>query len=76
MAITTSSRNESVRSRTVALTPMNLYLERVKSVTNGVRANLEEYPYTPFQLGGLSGQQQALNAVATINIIDFKVSSE
>ena len=76
MISTATNQNESITNRIVPLTPMNLFCERLASVTNNLRAQASGYTFTPFQLGGIQGQQQALNAVATISIINFKVSGQ
>lgn len=74
MAITTVSNNESVRSRTIPVTALNLYIERIKAVTDSLRSQTSGYAYTPFQLGGLIGQQQALDTNVVVSVVDFKVS--
>lgn len=73
---TSNSRNESIRSQVIPMTPLNLYLQRVGSVSNKLRAESAGYNFLPFQLGGLLGQQQALTANVAVTVIDFKVSGE
>lgn len=74
MAIQTTSTNESINTRTTALTPLNLYLERVRAISDKIRCENLGYNYTPFQVGGLIGQQQALRLNVAVSIVDFKVS--
>lgn len=72
----TTAPNERVTSKTVAMTPLNLYLQRIGSVSNKLRAESTGYSFIPFQLGGLEGQRHALSANVSVTIIDFKVSGE
>jgi hypothetical protein len=69
------SRN-SVIPKIIALTPMNLYLERVKGVSEKLRAGAEDLDYIPLQFGGIKGQQESLQAASTIKVIDFKVIND
>lgn len=74
MAIQTTSNNETVNTRTVSLTPLNLYIERCRAITDRIRQENQGYDYTPFQIGGLKGQQQALILNIVASVVDFKVS--
>lgn len=76
MAVTSSSSNERIVSTVVPMTPLNVYLQRVGSVSNKLRAETSGYEFLPFQLGGLIGQQQALVANVAVSVIDFKVSGD
>ena len=60
----------------IALTPINLYLERVKSVTEKLRADSLGLNYIPLQFGGILGQRESLLANSTVKIVDFKIVSE
>lgn len=73
MAIVSSSQSQYVKSRIVPLTALNLYCERVGAITNAIRAQTSGYEYMPFQVGGISGQQEALVANATVEIVDFQL---
>lgn len=74
MAILKPPSRDSILPKVIPLTPLNLYIERVKSVTEAVRSSAAGYEYIPLQFGGISGQQQSLLANSTVKIIDFKVS--
>jgi len=76
MAVLTNSSNESVQATVVPLTPLNIYLRRVASISNKLRAETSGYSFIPFQLGGLLGQQQAMTANVAVTVIDFKVSGD
>lgn len=74
MAIVNQPAKDFVRPVLTALTPLNLYLERVQSVTENLRATASGLDYVPMQFGGLKGQQQSLVANAVIKLINFKIS--
>jgi hypothetical protein len=76
MAITKQQPRNSVSQSMVPLTPLNLYLARVKSVTERIRATSAGYNYSPLQFGGIPGQQQSLLANSVVKLIDFKVSGD
>lgn len=73
MSIVTSSQSQYVKTRILALTTLNLYCERIGAITNNLRATTSGYDFIPFQVGGLTGQQEALVANATIEIVDFQL---
>jgi hypothetical protein len=74
MAVIKTIQKDQVLPRVVPLTALNLYLERVRSVTDGVRMQTAGFEYTPLQFGGTKGQQQSLAANSVIKLIDFKVN--
>lgn len=76
MAIIKQPYGNSVSPKIIPLTPLNLYLERVKSITEKLRADVENLDYIPLQFGGIQGQQESLLANSTVKIIDFKVVSD
>jgi hypothetical protein len=73
MAITTTSPSQYVKSRILALTTLNLYCERIGAISNNLRAQTSGYDFIPLQVGGLTGQQEALVANATIEVVDFQL---
>lgn len=73
MAIISKPQTNSITVTLKPLTALNLYLERVKSVTDSIRMPSVDQDYIPFQLGGLSGQQQSLTANAIISVVDFNL---
>lgn len=73
MAITYSSPSQYIKTRIIPLTTLNLYCERLGAISNNLRATTSGYSFIPFQIGGLSGQQEALVANATIEIVDFQL---
>lgn len=73
MAVTSSSQQQYVKARVVPLTALNLYCERIGAITNAIRAQTSGYDYLPFQVGGISGQQEALVANAVVEIVDFQL---
>jgi hypothetical protein len=73
MAVISTNQSQYLKTRIVPLTTLNLYCERVGAITNNIRAKTSGYDYIPFQIGGLTGQQEALVANAVIEIVDFQV---
>lgn len=76
MSFVRKYQKDSIQARTVPLTPLNLYLERVRSVTDQLRADAEGLSYTPLQFGGVDGQLQSLLANSVVTLVDFKVNQE
>jgi len=74
MAIIKTIQKDQVIVRVVPLTAFNLYIERVRSVTDGVRMQAAGYEYTPLQFGGTKGQQESLVSNSVIKLVDFKVN--
>lgn len=74
MAIVNQPQQDFISPSLVALTPLNLYLERVKSISDGIRFSNDGLDYLPMQFGGISGQQESLVANSVIKIINFKIS--
>lgn len=70
----TTSTGDKVNVTSVAMTPLNLYLQRVGSISNKLRAESSGYDFYPFQLGGIEGQRQVLDENVVISVVDFKVS--
>jgi hypothetical protein len=73
MAVTSTSQSKYIKSRIIPLTTLNLYCQRIGAISDNIRATTSGYDYIPFQLGGLAGQQEALVANATIEVVDFQV---
>lgn len=76
MAIIKPPSRNSLIPKIIALTPLNMYLERVKGVTEKLRADAQSLDYIPLQFGGIKGQQESLLANSTVKIIDFKVTND
>lgn len=74
MAIIKQPPRNSVGAHIVPLTPLNLYIERVKSVTEKLRADMNSLEYVPLQFGGILGQQESLLANSAIKIVDFNIT--
>jgi hypothetical protein len=74
MAIINQPTKDFVRPVLTPLTPFNLYVERVKSITDSLRSSSEGLEYLPMQFGGIKGQQQSLVANAVIKLVNFKVT--
>lgn len=73
MAILKPPSRNSVSPKVLPLSPLNLYVERIKCVTNKLRADSAGLDYVPLQFGGILGQQESLLANSAIKIVDFKV---
>ena len=73
MAIIKQSPRNSISPKVVALTPMNLYVERIKSISQKLRASNLNLDYVPLQFGGIQGQQESLLAHSAVKIVDFEV---
>jgi hypothetical protein len=74
MAILSQTRRNSVLQKLVALTPLNLYIERAKSISQQLRASSAGLSYTPLQFGGINGQQESLKANAIVRLVDFNIT--
>ena len=72
MKIQIPGKKQFVTSRYVAMTPLNLYLEELLSISEGVRSLNESLDYVPAQLGGIQGQLGVLIDKAVIQLTDFK----
>lgn len=73
MAVISSAQSQYINTRILPLTTLNLYCERIGAITNNLRSQTSGYDFIPLQVGGLSGQQEALVANATIEIVDFQL---
>ena len=73
MALKSATQQNFIKTRIIPLTTLNLYCERLGAISNNLRMQTSGYSYIPFQVGGLSGQQEALVANATIEVVDFQV---
>lgn len=76
MSVISKPYGNTISPQIIPLSPLNLYLERVKSVTDSLRAQADQLSYTPLQFGGLKGQQESLLANSVVRIIDFKITSD
>lgn len=65
------SKNQ-VLSRTVALTPYQIYLEQVRAISDNIRFTSRGLEYLPLQFGGLKGQREAITGTAVVDILDFQ----
>lgn len=74
MAVLKPPSRDSITPSLIPVTALNLYLERVKSTSEGLRALAAGYDYIPLQFGGILGQQEALVSNGVVKIIDFKVN--
>ena len=73
MKVTKDPYNRNlVSSRTVALTPYEIYLQQVRAVSDNIRFTQQGLDYYPLQFGGLKGQRQAIIGKAVVDIIDFQ----
>jgi hypothetical protein len=73
MTILKQPPKNSVSPQVIALTPLNLYYERIKSISEQLRADAVGLRYIPLQFGGILGQQESLLTNSAVNLIDFKV---
>ena len=58
------------------MTPLNMYKEIVRSVTDGVRASLSGVNYIPSQFGGTQGQYNVLTAGVALKLVDFDLTNQ
>ena len=56
-----------------AITPTEIYLQRVNSTFSRIRVEDKGMSYSPCQFGGLSGQQKLNEKSMVLEIIDFEV---
>jgi hypothetical protein len=71
MAIIKPLQRNVISPSLLPVTAYGLYLERVKSISEGLRAAALGKEYIPLQFGGILGQQQALASNEIVSIIDF-----
>lgn len=73
MAILKPPSGNSTSPQLIDLTPYALYMERIKSVSEQLRATNLGLDYIPLQFGGIQGQQESLLANSAVKVIDFKI---
>lgn len=74
MAFISQPSKDFIRPTLEALTPLTLFLERVKSVSDNLRVNSAGLTYMPMDFGGIKGQQESLVSNSVIKIVNFKVT--
>lgn len=67
-----SGNEPKIINRLVALTPRELYLQRVKSTYDAIKFQAQGQEYLPPSFGGLFGQQQLINSPTVLEIIEFE----
>lgn len=73
MPIITQSTTSKILPRFKPMTPYEIYLNQVRGCIDSIRFAAQNIDYMPPQLGGLSGQLQALNEVVVLQQIEFQV---
>jgi hypothetical protein len=76
MATRNARNTTNITPRLVEMTPYQIYLQQVRGVTDGLRAQRQGLSYVPPQLGGLSGQLQVMKEQLLLQLIDFEVRDE
>jgi hypothetical protein len=76
MAFISQPNKDYIRPSLRALTPLELYLERVKSIPDNIRFTTAGMAYLPMHFGGIKGQQESLLTNSVIKIVDFKVTND
>lgn len=71
MAITTAPPR--IIPKLTPITPMELYLQQVKSVFDNIRYQTRGFEYVPAQMGGIFGQRQVLEETLVLELTDFEV---
>lgn len=56
----------------VAMTPLNVYLEQVRNISDSARAKHKGLTYYPNTFGGLYGQQEVLKEKVVLQLIGFE----
>ena len=74
MAFISQPNKDYVRPTLGALSPLFLYLERVRSVSDRLRVTSSNLEYIPIHFGGIKGQQESLIANSVIKVVNFKVT--
>jgi len=74
MAVIKPLQKNSISPSLFPVTAYNLYIERMKSITEGLRASALGQEYFPMQFGGLLGQQEALTSNEVVGAIDFNTN--
>lgn len=76
MAILKQPARDSFQERVLPLTPFEMYLARINSVTENLRNQAAGFDYYPLQFGGLIGQRQSLLANSAVRLVSFKVTGD
>jgi hypothetical protein len=70
-AILKSPTRPSVTPRMLVLSPYELYMEQVRSISDSIRASRTGMAYVPAQFGGILGQRDSIMSQAVVQMIDF-----
>ena len=65
-----------VSSKTIALSPYQVYLEQVKGMSENIRATSAGLQYYPLQFGGLKGQRVASSGVNVVDVMTFQSTGD
>lgn len=75
MSFVSQPSRDFIRPTLEAVTPFSLYLERMRSVSDKLRAEAAGLEYIPMYFGGIKGQQESLVSNAVVKIVNFKVTN-
>lgn len=64
---------DHISSKTVRITPYNMYLHLVNNIYDGIRANAAGKEYLSSDFGGLRGQLDTLAEPTVIQVYDIDV---
>lgn len=64
---------EKIIPKITAMSPYELYLQRVNATFDSIRKVRAGYEYTPAQFGGLFGQAQVANTGIVLEVTEFEV---
>lgn len=67
-----AAREPKIINKLVAMTPREVYLQRVKSTYDSFRFTASGKTYIPPSFGGLFGQQLMVNNPNVLEIIEFE----
>lgn len=67
-----SGNEPKILNRLIAMTPREIYLQRVKATYDSFRYSAAGKDYIPPSFGGLFGQQTMVNSPNILELIEFE----
>lgn len=67
-----SGNEPKIISKLVAMTPREVYLQRVKATFDSMKFKAQGQEYLPPSFGGLFGQQTIISTPTVLEVIEFE----
>lgn len=65
---------QKIIPKLIAVTPHVIYLQRVHTTFDAMRASVKGLSYTPIQFGGILGQQKLQESSEVLEITEFEIT--